>query len=70
MSNEATTNYLIDTYVLRFDTPSGEFDVELIGSSLEIAAKRATWSLVAGGYGDPDDIVLVGWLRMEGVVPR
>jgi hypothetical protein len=69
MSNEAT-NYLIDTYRLRFDTPTGTFDVELIGSSLEIATKRATWSLVAGGYGDPDDIVLVGYERTEGVVPR
>ena len=68
--NNNPTNYLIDTYLLRFETPVGEYDVELIGSSLEIATKRAIWSLVAEGYGEPDDFTLIGWQRTEGVVPR
>jgi len=65
-----TTDYTIDTYYLRFDTPKGQFDVELIGSNLDIATKRAYMTLVHAGYGDIDEIVLVEWGKVDGVVER
>ena len=63
-----TADYTIDTYYLRFDTPKGQFDVELIGSNLDIATKRAYMTLVHAGYGDIDEIVLVEWGKVAGVV--
>jgi hypothetical protein len=65
-----TADYTIDTYYLTFDTPKGMFDVELIGSNLEIATKRAYMSLLHAGYGDVDDILLVDWAKVDGVVER
>ena len=61
------TDYSIDTYRLHFDTPSGEYDVDLIGTGLEIAVKRAIMTLVAKGFGDFDEIILLSWERIDGL---
>lgn len=52
-------------YVVTVETPKGTFDVELIASSAERAGNRAWITLVHGGYGDVDEVVVVS--VVEGV---
>ena len=47
------------TYVATVDTPRGRFDVEMTASSAELAGKRAWITLVHGGYGDVDDVIVL-----------
>lgn len=52
-------------YVVTVETPKGTFDVELIASSAERASNRAWISLVAGRYGDVDEVVVLSVVEGE-----
>ena len=55
----------LETYEVQLDTPKGRMAAELKSTlGAGAAVRRAHWSLVHAGYGDLDDIKIIGWEKL------